>query len=183
MPTSARATHGAADRQSRRKRVETVLQALGRPAAARRLPPPDGRLGADEAGDHRLRQALSDLGPVFASFGRYLSSRVDLLPRRTRAELGAIAGTGAPIALAAIADLIRTELGSPRDRLFFEFHETPFAVDAWSARHLAWLAPGVPARVTIVRPGAAAKLDADAPLLALLAPWLGVSESVLSGAA
>ncbi len=182
MATSAAATNGAVHRQDRRKRVETALEALGRPESARRSPPPEGRLSPDEDGGRRLRQALSDLGPVFAGFGEYLASRVDLLPRRTRAELAAVPDSGTPVAFSSVAALIHGQLGASPDRLFFEFHKTPFAVSRWSQRHLAWLSPGVPAMVIIVRPDAAAQLDADVPLLPLLAPWLGVPGSVLAAA-
>jgi len=148
----------------------------------RRSPPPEGRLGADEDQGHRLCQALTGLGPVFASFGRYLASRVDLLPRRTRTELAAIPDEGTALPFATVAALIQRQLGAPPDRLFFEFHKTPFAVGSWTERHLAWLAPGVPAMVTIVRPEAAEELDADLPLLALLAPWIDLPDRLLTAA-
>ena len=181
MATSAAASQAAVDRQGRRKQVETALRVLGRPVSGRR-PPPEGRLGADEDHARRLRQTLTDLGPVFAGFGRYLASRFDLLPRRTRAELGAIPDAGAPLPFASVAALIHAQLGAAPDRLFFEFHKTPFAVGSWTERHLAWLSPGVPAMVTIVRPDAAAALEADVPLLPLLAPWIDVPEGVLAAA-
>src|SRR5688500_17763493 len=82
------------DLKRRRRFVEERLREAGRPRLARRSPPPEGRLGADEQPMRRLREALIELGPVFAAFGRYLSSRIDLLPRRECLELAAI-GDGA----------------------------------------------------------------------------------------
>src|SRR4051812_29671706 len=79
--------------RDRRKVIEEQLRALGTPPAARagrRAPPPEGRLGADEQRAGQMRAALVAIGPVFAAFGRYLSTRVDLLPRRDCAELAAI---------------------------------------------------------------------------------------------
>ena len=99
-----------------------------------------------------MRDTLVELGPVFAGFGRYLASRVDLLPRRTRLELHAIPDEGDALPIASVAALIHAELGAPLDRLFFEFQPDPLAVGAWTQRHFAWLSPGVPVTVTIVRP-------------------------------
>ena len=180
--TSPAPSHAAVDRPARRKHVEAALRARARPASSRRWPPPEGRLGADEDHGDRLRQTLTDLGPVFGGFGRYLASRVDLLARRTRADLAAIPDEGVALLAPAVAALIHAQLGALPDRLFFEFHEAPFAVGSWTEHHLAWLSPGVPATVTIVRPDAAAEIEADLPLLPLLAPWLDLPESVLTAA-
>ena len=116
--------------------------------------------------------------PVVFALG-WLASRFDLLPRRLRTELDAIPDTGLPLAFGEVAALIREQLGAPPDRLFFEFHKTAFAITMWTERHLAWLAPGVPAMVTIVRPDAIPQLDSDVPLLPLLGPWIDLREDAL----
>ncbi|HSL23713.1 MAG TPA: AarF/UbiB family protein [Vicinamibacterales bacterium] len=182
MATSLVARSPASGRDGRRKQVETVLNALGLPVPERRSPPPEGRLGADEDYGRRLREALTDLGPVFAGFGRYLGSRADLAPRRTRAELATIPDEGQALPFASVAALVRAQLGARPERLFFEFHRDPVAVGSWTQSHLAWLAPGVPALVTIVRPDAADELDIDIPLLPLLAPWIDVPAGLLAAA-
>jgi predicted unusual protein kinase regulating ubiquinone biosynthesis (AarF/ABC1/UbiB family) len=182
MGTSAAAAKAAIDRQERRRQVEAALQAIGRPASVRRTPPPEGRLGPGEEQARRLRDLLAGLGPVFAAFGRYLASRVDLLPRRTRTELASIPDAGTARSFQTVASLIRRQLGAPIDRLFFEFHTTPYAVTAWSQRHLGWLSPGVPATVTVVHPEAVDWLDSDVLLLPLLAPWIGARENAVTAA-
>jgi ubiquinone biosynthesis protein len=149
----------------------------------RRPPPPEGRLGADEDHAIRLRDTLVGLGPVFAGFGRYLASRVDLLPRRTRAELNAIPDEGHSLPFASVAALIRGELGAPLDRLFFEFQPDPLAVGMWTQRHFGWLSPGVPVTVTIVRPDVDEALGIDAPLLPLLASSLDLADATVAAAA
>jgi predicted unusual protein kinase regulating ubiquinone biosynthesis (AarF/ABC1/UbiB family) len=78
--------------------------------------------------------------------------------------------------------LVRAELGVQPERLFLEFHETATAVGRWTERHLAWVAPGVPVLVTLVRPDAAAQIDEDIPLLALLAPWIDTRPETVTGA-
>src|SRR5574340_117210 len=73
--------------KDRRRAVDERLRALGKPRPPHRVPPPEGRLSPDEQPAGHLRAALVSLGPVFAEFGRYLSSRIDLLPRRDCLEL------------------------------------------------------------------------------------------------
>lgn len=130
----------------------------------------------------RLRETLLELGPVFASFGRYLASRLDLLPRRDCLELGALADDGEPLDEAEVASLIERELGAPPERRFFAFDAAASHVRRWTEQHDAWLSPGVPVTVRIVRPDAASIIAADMPLLPLLAPWLGFSDAVLASA-
>lgn len=170
-------------RESRRKQVERALRALDLPAPERRSPPPEGRLRADENHGRRLRERLAELGPVFAGFGRYLASRADLAPRRTRAELAAIPDVGEALPFATVVALVRMQLGAHPERLFFEFHAAPVAAGLWTQTHSAWLAPGVPVTVIIVRPEAADELDVDVPLLSLVAPWIDVPSEVLAAAA
>jgi ubiquinone biosynthesis protein len=171
--SSARST-ASSEVKRRRRLVEERLREAGRPRLARRSPPPEGRLGADEQPMRRLRETLVDLGPVFASFGRYLSTRIDLLPRRDCVELSAIPDRGEPMTEADVDALMVRELGAPADQRYFAFDFTAHRVRLWTERHEAWLSPGVPVTVTLLRGDAAALLAADVPLLPLVAPWLGV---------
>lgn len=129
-----------------------------------------------------LGGALADLGLVFASFGRYLSSRVDLLARRDCAELAAIADRGDALEPDDLAAAIERELGVPIERRYFSFDVTPRHVTLWTEQHDAWLSPGVPATVTVVRPDAQALLAFDLPLLPLVGSWLGLPDVVVTGA-
>jgi len=180
--TSSASAVPSADLKRRRRFVEERLREAGRPRLARRSPPPEGRLGADEQPMRRLREALVELGPVFAGFGRYLSSRIDLLPRRDCLELAAIGDGGKSLAPSAVSAIITQELGAPPDRRFFAFDEAPHAIRRWTQQHGAWLSPGVPVTVTIVRPDAMPALASDVPLLPMLAPWLGVTDAALAHA-
>src|SRR2546423_15563532 len=53
----------------------------------------------------RLRAALTRLGPVFSSFGIYLSSRADLLPVDDCVELSAIPDRVLATPIAAVGEL------------------------------------------------------------------------------
>jgi len=179
---SASPRAAVSDTRDRRRTVETCLAALGAPAPGHRPPPPEGRLGDAESSIPRLRDALRTLGPVFASFGRYLSSRVDLLPRRACLELAEIPDRGEAAASADIDAMVTRQLGMSPERRFFQFDRTARDITLWTERHHAWLAPGVPADVVIVRPDAAEQLDADLPLLSLIRPWLDIAAETLAAA-
>lgn len=169
------ASSGSAEvpnRHDRRTTVEAALAAfVPRP---RRVVPPEGQLGPGDFPLERLRATLGSLGPVFADFGRYLSTRPDLLPRRDCTELALIADAAMPAPSAALEALLHRQLGAPPSRRFIQFDAVPRDVTLWTERHDAWVAPGVPATVTVVRPDAAGWLDDDLPLLPLLQPYLGI---------
>jgi ubiquinone biosynthesis protein len=168
--------------------VEERLRALGKPRPPHRAPPPEGRLSADEQPTRRLRDALTSLGPVFADFGRYLSSRIDLLPRRDCLELAerehAIPGRDHREAGAdpVVTSLALEQLDGVRDHRFHEIDPVPRRLTRWTQQHNAWLAPSVPVAVRIVRPDAERLLDADLPLLSRLGPWLDMPGAALDEA-
>ena len=162
------------ERHDRRRIVEATLGDLRRRRTIRRVVPPDGRLGAGDYPLGRLRAALTALGPVFADFGRYLATRPDLLPRRHCEELALIADEGLPADRGAVEELIHRQLGAPPARRFYQFDPAAHHVTIWTERHHAWLVPGIPALVTVVRPDAAEWQESDLPLLPMLAGCLGI---------
>jgi predicted unusual protein kinase regulating ubiquinone biosynthesis (AarF/ABC1/UbiB family) len=166
----------AAGSRDRRRAVEArlaLVHAVGSPAS-RRTPPPEGRLGADDYPIPRLCEALADLGPVFATFGRYLGSRLDLVSRRDAALLSAIPDSLVvePLTMAEVQASVGRQLGTPLERRFFSFEFRPRLATTWVQRHDAWLAPGVPVLVTLVRPDAHGWLAADLPMLSLVLPYI-----------
>jgi predicted unusual protein kinase regulating ubiquinone biosynthesis (AarF/ABC1/UbiB family) len=163
----------------RRKVVEEQLRALASPRPARRALPPEGRLSADERPAAGLPAALAELGPVFADFGRYLSSRIDLLPRRLCLELSDHQ-TGRSFehprepAPGSDVDVLRQLEGQP-GRRFWSFDPVPRAVTAWTQQYYAMLAPNRPVTVTLVRPDADRLLETDLPLLTRVGPWVDMT--------
>jgi len=158
--------------------VEEQLRTLGAPRSALLALPAEGRLSPDEQPVEQLHGTLAALGPVFADFGRYLSSRVDLLPRRLCDYLGERVRIASPqpgFSPDAVHDM-----NGPLGRRFFKFDPEPRAVTGWTQQHYALLAPNMPATVTIVRPDAERILESDLPLLSQLGPWLGVSPDALT---
>ena len=187
MATPARISSAAlSDRQ---RVVEEQLRALGTPRLARLALPPEGRLSVDERPAEGLHAALAALGPVFAEFGRYLSSRIDLLPRRLCLQLGAGEDSEAgrasrdPRESSSRSDVaVLGQLGGTPGRRFFAFNPTPRVVTRWTQQHDARLTPDMRVVVTIVRPDADRLLDSDLPLLSRLGPWLEMGPDVLAAA-
>jgi predicted unusual protein kinase regulating ubiquinone biosynthesis (AarF/ABC1/UbiB family) len=167
--------------KERRRTVESALAVFAR-QQLRRVAPPEGRLGPTDFPIDRLRDTLAGLGPVFASFGRYLSTRPDVLPRRDCAELALIADVGTPAAPPALEAHLHKQLGASVLRRFFQFDPQAYDVRLWTERHDAWVAPGVPAIVTVVRPDAAEWLDSDLPLLPVLQDHLGLEPAAWADA-
>lgn len=121
-----------------------------------------------------LREALAGLGPVFASFGRYLGSRPDLLPVADCLDLATIPDAGEPSPALEVMERIAAELGSPLSDLFASFEEEPFEVRLLHQSHRAWLATGEEVVVQVVHPGIEERIEIDAGLLPLLRPVLPV---------
>ena len=180
MPVTARA-RARSGNGGRRAAVEEALRDL-RAASDRRAPPPEGRLGPTDYPVARLREALVLLGPAFADFGRYLSSRPDLLPRRHCAELALIADAGAPADPRVVAAELERGLRGPVSRHFLEFDFVPERVTIWTERHHARIASGFAALVTVVRPGAEEWIAEDVPLLPLLTGCVPIDAHSLAAA-
>jgi predicted unusual protein kinase regulating ubiquinone biosynthesis (AarF/ABC1/UbiB family) len=171
MSAASKPGTGSAER---RKDVDAALSGFTRRRSLRRVAPPEGRLGPTDFPIQQLRVALASLGPVFASFGRYLATRRDLLPRRDCVELSLIPDAAPAADPGALAAHLHRQLGAPPSRRFFQFDPRAYDVRLWTERHDAWVAPGVPAIVTVLRPDAAELLDGDVPLLPMLQEYLGI---------
>jgi ABC1 atypical kinase-like domain len=151
--------------ERRARQVERHLADLGFAPPERRFQP----AGAEPESAGRLSRALQGLGPVLASFGRYLASRPDLLPVADCLVLAGIPDAGEP---SATEDRIAAELGSPPAELFASFEEEPFDVRLLHQSHRAWLATGQEVVVRVIHPGLEERIALDAGLLPLLRPAL-----------
>lgn len=116
----------------------------------------------------RLRAALETLGPVFCSFGSYLSTRVDLLTANDCLELATLPDGAEESSWAAISVLISQELGYPLEDVYLAFEERPFTSGQFHQQHHAWLANGQPVVVKVIHPEAEEFLHYDVRLLQLL---------------
>jgi ubiquinone biosynthesis protein len=149
----------------RRQQVEACLAGVPGP---RRFPDELGTELDGRARTHRLRLAIESLGAVFASFGIYLSRRVDLLPAADCLDLGTISDLGEALPPATVEALIRNETGRLSQDLFYFFEEKPFDLRLMSQSHRAQLADGQEVVVRIIHPELSDYLQYDIELLPLL---------------
>jgi predicted unusual protein kinase regulating ubiquinone biosynthesis (AarF/ABC1/UbiB family) len=134
-----------------------------------------GRMWDGEASlGHKLRLAFSDLGPVFSSFGLYLSTRVDLLSAGDCLELARIPDEAPPMFSTEARDLIARETGSALEDAFLSWESEPFESRLLYQSHRARLLQNArPVVVRLVRPEAARQFLCDLELLKLLEGTLG----------
>jgi len=119
----------------------------------------------------KLRAALSDLGPIFSAFGRYLATRVDVLPAADCLELEAIADNASPMPIADVWALIERDIGAAAEDAFLVFESEPFKSCLLYQLHHATLRDNAkPVIVKLVRPEVAPQLLCDVEVLESLAP-------------
>lgn len=163
----------------RRAEVERLLAGLRSPQGFPRAVPGDPA----ELPIRRLSAALPGLGPVFCAFGRYLSSRRDLLPELDCQVLASVPD-GAPfLAREEIYALLLRELRQPPEQAYAAFDPVPLASTLVAQDHQARLPGGELVRVRLVRPQLPAEPAGDLDLLALLGPALGPGGAAWIGAA
>lgn len=122
----------------------------------------------DEGRCRNLSAALVSLGPVFSSFGIYLSSRVDLLPENNCLELAAIPDRAEASPINRILSLIGSEMGRQPTEIYASFEEEPFESRLMFQSHRAQLRGGEVVAVKIVHPEFEEQLACDLELLSLL---------------
>src|ERR1044072_5485345 len=121
----------------------------------------------------KLRAALSDLGPIFSAFGRYLATRVDVLPAADCLELESIADNSSPMPIADLFTLIERDIGAAAEDAFLVFESEPFKSCLLYQLHHAMLHDNArPVIVKLVRPEVALQLLCDMELLESIAPTI-----------
>jgi ubiquinone biosynthesis protein len=177
MVTAARRRSAGA----RRHEVERCLAAFG---LARGVPHAVSAV-LNEPPIYRLRAVLPELGPVFCAFGRYLSSRVDLLPEAECQVLATVPDGTLPLAPAQVRDLLVQELQRPMKEAYGGFDPVPCVSTLVFQDHRAELVGGEPVVVRLVRPDFPELLTRDLVLLPLLAEAFGpeAADGVWLGAA
>ena len=165
----------------RRAAVETVLAEHGLLAVpSRRAPGRPAGGGGEPAADlaARLRAALSELGPVFAAYGRYLSARPDLLPARDCLELARLADRAEPLAPDEIRAALERELGGPVEAVLRELEEEPEESRLLFQVHRARRVSGEAVTLRLRRPRLDELLESDLDLVAAVALPLSTEEGV-----
>lgn len=121
----------------------------------------------------------SELGGLMIKVGQFLSTRLDVLPPEVTRELEGLQDEVGPEDFADIRALAEAELGTPLERAYAFFDETPLAAASLGQVHRAKLAPDEAADagftdvvVKIQRPGIRMIVDIDLAALRRVARWL-----------
>src|SRR5712671_3004099 len=112
--------------QNRRREIEQRLAACGLARGPRRVFRGEDRVDAEEARGRKLRAALEDLGPIFSSFGLYLSARADLWPARDCLELAKISDRTVATPTHSVRSLLSREIDCSPGETFNAFEPAPF---------------------------------------------------------
>jgi len=153
--------------KTRQREVEQCLAEHGLSRGPRRLLRDASRFD-ERTHCRRLREALVRLGPVFSSFGIYLSSRVDLLPVSYCLELSAVPDRTEPDPLVSIREMFRRSVGCRPEEAFVEFDAEPFESRLLFQSHHAWLEADGPVTVKLMRCEIEEQIETDSRLLPLL---------------
>jgi len=154
--------------QSRRQEIEQHLAASGLAHGPRRLFGGERTGHFEQAPSCRLRLALERLGPIFSSFGLYMSARADLWPAKDCLELAKISDTAPATPAIFVRRLLGGEIDSRLVDGFITFEEQPFESRLLFQSHDARLSEGTELVVKIIHPEAEEQLSYDLDLLPLL---------------
>ncbi|HZX71397.1 MAG TPA: ubiquinone biosynthesis regulatory protein kinase UbiB, partial [Rhodanobacter sp.] len=113
----------------------------------------------------RLRQALTELGPIFVKAGQVLSTRRDLIPLDIADELSLLQDQVAPFPGSEARAIVEQQLNASTDQLYARFDEVPLASASIAQVHAATLRDGREVVVKVLRPGIDAQIARDVKLL------------------
>jgi ubiquinone biosynthesis protein len=124
----------------------------------------------------RVRLVVQDLGPSFVKLGQIVSTRPDLIPAETIAELKKLQDRVPSVGFDEIRTQIETDLGRTLEETFVSFEPVPLASASVGQVHRAKLAgDGGAVRDVVVkvqRPNIRQLIERDVELLHLLAQGL-----------
>ena len=118
---------------------------------------------------HRMRLALSELGPIFVKFGQMLSTRRDMLPDEVADQLAFLQDKVEPFPSTEAVAAIEKALGDSIENIFASFESEPLASASIAQVHAATLKNGKEVIVKVLRPGIEKKIRRDIKLLYMFA--------------
>ncbi|TXH04747.1 MAG: ubiquinone biosynthesis regulatory protein kinase UbiB [Nevskiaceae bacterium] len=135
----------------------------------------DGKPRGTRPRGERLREALTELGPVFVKLGQALSTRPDIIPADIAGELAKLQDQVPPFPGDEARAIVERSLGRRIDDVFGEFQTVPMASASVAQVHAARLKPqgegdpGLEVVVKVLRPGIEHVIRSDIQLLHTLA--------------
>lgn len=131
-----------------------------------------------------MRRGMTMLGATFIKMGQVLSSRPDLLPPETIAELEVLQDRLPAFGYRRVARVIEEDLGRPIAELYTDFEREPLAAASVAQVHRARLPDGRQVAVKVLRPSVRRQVERDATILMFgarliaLSPTLRLSDPV-----
>ena len=113
----------------------------------------------------RLRNALTELGPIFVKAGQVMSTRRDLIPADIADELAELQDQVPPFPGAEARAIVEHQLKAEIGRLYAHFDETPLASASIAQVHAATLHDGDEVVVKVLRPGIESRIARDVALM------------------
>ena len=129
--------------------------------------------------EHRLSDALEEMGPLFIKFGQLLSTRPDLVGDKQADVLKRFQNNLKPFSSKEAIKIVEQDLKTPISEIFDSFSEEPLAAASIAQVHEAILKNGETVVVKIVRPGLAKRISTDINSIKFLG---GLAELILSDA-
>ncbi len=113
----------------------------------------------------RLREAFTELGPIFVKAGQVLSTRRDLIPPDIADELSLLQDQVPPFPGEQARAIVERELKKPVGELFAAFDETALASASIAQVHAATLHDGRAVVIKVLRPNIRQRIEHDMALL------------------
>ncbi|HEX4346670.1 MAG TPA: hypothetical protein VHZ73_03820 [Vicinamibacterales bacterium] len=164
------------------KTIDVLPPAIVRPERAESASSRLNRIARDvkelasaEGASAEFIEALADLGPVFSGFGRYLSTRADVVPAGLRSDLAPITDRVNAAPASEVRELLGRAWRRPVDAVCFEFDDVPLETRFPAQAHRAWLTPMDAVRVWVVPGSFEARAHQDMRELPLLGPALSAA--------
>ncbi len=123
----------------------------------------------DNSAAARMRMALEELGPTFIKFGQALSTRMDTLPDEVGVEMKRLQDSVPPFPFEQVKVIVEESLEAPIDTYYAHFEPKPVASASIAQVHQAITRDGREVAVKVIRPNAAAQVEADIRVLTSLA--------------
>lgn len=129
-------------------------------------------LASAEGASSELLRVLSELGPVFSGFARYLSTRADRVPAGLRSDLATVPDRILSVPGAEVRAVVEASWRRQIEDVCWSFEDAAFAIEFPTQSHRAWLTPTDAVIVTCVPSSFERCVEREMVLLPMLSPAL-----------
>lgn len=113
----------------------------------------------------RIQRVLQELGPTYVKLGQIASTRPDMIPADIIIHLEKLQDNVSAFPLEQVQNLIKEELGSYIEEIFYDFDPEPLAAASIGQVHVATLTSGEKVAVKIQRPNITTNIETDLEIL------------------